>query len=115
MRILLLNANTTPAVTERIAAEIERVLEGCEGVAEACVLGLPDPQWGARVVAVVVPRPGASLDAATLEACCREQLADFKVPRTFYAWDALPRVGLGKLSREALRQQLARETPPPLR
>src|SRR5213075_2897868 len=61
-------------------AEVEAVLYSHSGVEEVAVVGLPDVEWGQRVAAIVVPRPGATLDASELSAFCRERLASFKKP-----------------------------------
>lgn len=84
-------------------AAVEAVLREVPGVAEVAVVGRPDPEWGARVVAVVVPADRASppaLDA--LRAAVRERLAPWAAPRELVLADALPRTALGKLRRRAL-------------
>jgi len=87
------------------SSEVERVLYQLEQVSEAAVIGLPDERWGERVVAVVVLRPGASLEQAQLERHCRERLAGFKVPRQLILTDALPRNPSGKVLKRVLREQ----------
>lgn len=82
------------------SAEVEAVLLGHPGVADCAVIGLPDDVWGERVVAVVVPRAGLSLDERTLSAHCREHLAGFKTPARFvFCGDPLPRTPTGKLQK----------------
>jgi len=94
---------------ENIASsEIERVLYDLPAVSEAAVVGVADARWGERPVAVVVPRPGAALDFATVERHCRERLAGFKVPRELVLRDALPRNPSGKVLKRVLREELAR-------
>jgi acyl-CoA synthetase (AMP-forming)/AMP-acid ligase II len=61
--------------------EVEGVLKGHEAVADAIVVGLPDERYGQRVVAVVQPRPGASVDAEALRQFCRPHLTGYKIPR----------------------------------
>ncbi|MBI3694430.1 MAG: AMP-binding protein [Acidobacteria bacterium] len=78
--------------------EIEEFLLEQEGVAEAVIVGVPDPVRGEVPVAYVVTR----LDPATLEARCREKLASFKVPRAFVLLDKLPRTALGKIQKHLL-------------
>ena len=91
------------------AAEIERVVLRVEGVRAAAVVGRRDAMLDEVPVAFVVA-PGA--DEATLAeavvAACRDQLADFKVPRAVHLIDALPEATLGKIAKGQL-QKLAQE------
>jgi len=83
--------------------EVEDVLLAQPGVADAAVVGVPDPLRGERPVAfIVASHPDRPLDAAALEAACRRQLASFKVPRAFVAVDRLPRTALGKVQKHLL-------------
>jgi O-succinylbenzoic acid--CoA ligase len=85
-------------------AEVEAVLLAYPGVAEAGVIGAPDPQWGQVAVGVVVPQPGITLDPAALIAFCAARLARYKVPaRIDLATEPLPRNAAGKLLRRELR------------
>jgi acyl-CoA synthetase (AMP-forming)/AMP-acid ligase II len=89
-------------------AEVAAVLEGHPSVREAAVLGTPDPEWGERVVAVIVSDPAAREDVFdSLDTLCRERLASAKVPRRWVAADALPRTPNGKVDREALARLVA--------
>lgn len=93
---------------ENIApAEIEEVLLAHAGVAEACVVGLPDDEWGQRIVAVVVPTAGVKLDAEELKAAVRAQLRGSKTPETVLFREALPHTETGKLLRRVVLQDLA--------
>jgi O-succinylbenzoic acid--CoA ligase len=89
-------------------AEVEEVLRGHAGVAEACVVGVPDELWGQRVAAVLVAR-GAGASDAEIEAHCRAKLAGYKVPRVVRWWEELPRSSLDKVSRAQVRERLWRE------
>jgi acyl-CoA synthetase (AMP-forming)/AMP-acid ligase II len=84
--------------------EVEAVLARHQKVADVAVAGRPDPEWGQRVVAWVVP---ASIDdPPTLEELrehCREDLARFKAPREVILATDLPRTANGKLIRASLR------------
>ena len=82
--------------------EIEEVLAGHADVVESAVVGEPDPVWGETVAAHVVLAPGAVLDADALEAHCRDQLAGYKIPRRWYAVEALPRNAGGKVLKREL-------------
>jgi malonyl-CoA/methylmalonyl-CoA synthetase len=85
--------------------EIEEVLEGCPGVTEVAVVGLPDPEFGERVVAAVV-RDDPGLTAEKVESFCREGLASYKKPRQVVFVDALPRNAMGKVLKQEVREGL---------
>lgn len=86
--------------------EVELVLATHPAVAASAVVGCPDPQWGERVTAVIVPQPGSAPTAAEIIAYCREWLASYKVPRQVIFVEALPRNALGKVQKALLRQTL---------
>jgi O-succinylbenzoic acid--CoA ligase len=85
-------------------AEVEAVLREHGDVVEAGVAGLADPDLGSRVVAWVVPRPGAPCRAGDLQRFCRQRLAGFKVPKEIRFTAELPRNSSGKLLRRSLRE-----------
>ncbi len=84
--------------------EVEDVIARHPGVVEAAVVGVPDAEFGARLKAFVVARPGARVDAGTIRDHVRENLARFKVPRDVEFVDELPRNGTGKVLRRELEQ-----------
>lgn len=83
--------------------EVEEVIAAFPGVAECAVVGQRDEQWGERVTAYLVTMPDASVDAASLEAYCRERLSGPKVPRGIEFLPTLPRNAAGKILKRELR------------
>lgn len=84
-------------------AEVARVLREHPGVAEAVVVGLPDPEWGERVCALVV----GEVSAAEVQEFCEGRLADYKRPKTVAFADELPRTASGTVDRGAVREILS--------
>ncbi len=84
--------------------EIEEVLVSHPDVAEASIIGAADREWGERVIAYVVLRPGAAEDPQALERHCLGQIARFKRPRDYRFIDALPKNNYGKVLKAALRE-----------
>ena len=85
--------------------EIEEVLLTHPDVHEVSVIGRPHREWGEEVVACVVPRDGARLDAAALDALCLDNIARFKRPRVYVSLDALPKNHYGKVLKTELRRR----------
>ncbi|HEY8212162.1 MAG TPA: long-chain fatty acid--CoA ligase [Myxococcaceae bacterium] len=89
-------------------AEIEAVLAGHPAVAEAVVLGAPDPKWGEVPRAVVALKAQAS--AEELTAFCLQRLGKYKVPRSFSFLLELPKTAAGKVDRRRLQAELSGPT-----
>jgi O-succinylbenzoic acid--CoA ligase len=82
---------------------VEAVLRRAPGVAEVAVAGRPDPEWGQRVVAFVVPAdPAAPPRLESLRDAVRAELAAFAAPKELVLVEALPRTSLGKVQRARL-------------
>jgi malonyl-CoA/methylmalonyl-CoA synthetase len=86
-------------------AEVEGYLNEMDGVAESAVVGVPHPDFGEGVIAVVVPRPGAALQPAGLIAALKSKIANFKIPKHLFVVDELPRNTMGKVQKNLLREQ----------
>ncbi|WP_042693104.1 AMP-binding protein [Azospirillum sp. B506] len=91
-------------------AEVEAALLELDTVAEACVIGIADPQWGEVGCAFIVPRAGCSVTEQEIVEHCRGRLARFKTPKRIVIANALPRTASGKLRKNLLREQYRSES-----
>ena len=80
--------------------EIESVLDRHENISEACVVGIPDEQWGEKVVAAVVLKQGVALTAKEIRDYCKGMLLDWKCPKEILFLKELPRNRMGKVIKE---------------
>jgi acyl-CoA synthetase (AMP-forming)/AMP-acid ligase II len=90
-------------------AEVEAALHTHPEIEEAAVIGMPDVEWGERVMAILVRKPGSLLSADEIIAWCHQRLASFKKPELVHFVSELPRNPLGKVLRKDLRQRFVRE------
>ncbi len=87
--------------------EIELVLDALPGVLESAVIGIPHPDFGEAVTAVLVPQPGAQLLEQEIVAQLKTQLANYKVPKRVHIVEVLPRNAMGKVQKNVLRQEFS--------
>jgi long-chain acyl-CoA synthetase len=90
--------------------EVEEALLAHPKVREAAVVGLPDPEWGERVMACVVAEAGTG--EAELDAWCLARIARFKRPKEYVLLDALPKNAYGKVLKRELREALLTRSSP---
>jgi fatty-acyl-CoA synthase len=84
------------------SSEVENVIQGCRGVSQVAVVGVPDPDWGERVVAFVVAEH-SELDLDPVRARCRAELAAYKRPKDLYVVANIPVTAYGKVDKKLLR------------
>jgi len=94
------------------AREVEDVILAHPGVQAVAVVGIPDREWGERVVAAVIAVPGRELTAEDLHAHCHAELASYKCPREYAMFNELPLSAYGKVLKRELRQTLAERLAP---
>jgi malonyl-CoA/methylmalonyl-CoA synthetase len=87
--------------------EIESFIDDMAGVDESAVIGVPHPDFGEAVVAVVVAKPGAKLNSDAMIADLKGKIANFKVPKKVIIVSELPRNAMGKVQKNILRQTYA--------
>ncbi|HWS76648.1 MAG TPA: AMP-binding protein, partial [Quisquiliibacterium sp.] len=85
--------------------EIESYIDELPGVFESAVIGVPDRDFGEAVTAVVVPKPGESVDPAAVLASLKARIANFKVPKQVHVLPELPRNQMGKVQKNLLRER----------
>jgi fatty-acyl-CoA synthase len=88
--------------------EIEELLFRHPSVGDVAVVGLPDPKWGEVVSAFIRPTPGHAVNRDELFEYVREHLAPHKTPRRWFAVEAMPLTGSGKIQKFTLREQWAK-------
>ncbi len=84
--------------------EIEEILYARPEVEEAAVVGMPDREWGERVVAFIKAKEGHSLDTAALKTFLKSRLSPFKVPKEYIAVEELPKNAAGKILKRELKK-----------
>jgi len=74
-------------------------------VADAAVIGMPDPVWSEAVTAIIVPMPGQTVAEKEIIDFCKQSLANYKVPKNILFVEALPRNPSGKILKNVLRKE----------
>ncbi len=86
------------------SGEVENALMSHPAVAQCAVIGIPSDKWGEAVHAVLVPKPGQTTDLESIQAHCRERIANYKIPRSMELRTALPMSSVGKVLKTELRK-----------
>ncbi len=88
------------------SSEVEQAVMAHDAVADCAVVGLPDEKWGERVTAVVILRPGQTLEPDELTAFVKDRIGSVKAPKQVEVWDDLPRSKVGKVLKTEVRKVL---------
>jgi malonyl-CoA/methylmalonyl-CoA synthetase len=92
--------------------EIELALDALPGVTESAVIGIPHPDFGEAVAAVIVAGKGAKLNPDALIAELKKNFANYKVPKRIYVVEDLPRNAMGKVQKALLRERYGKDNFP---
>jgi acyl-CoA synthetase (AMP-forming)/AMP-acid ligase II len=94
---------------ENVASlEVERAVYDIEPkIAEVVVVGLPHPRWSEAITAVVLPKPGETIDPDALRAACKDRLDGYKVPKSVIVVEEFPRTSTGKIQKNVVRERYA--------
>jgi malonyl-CoA/methylmalonyl-CoA synthetase len=84
--------------------EVESIINQVDGVAESCVVGIPDEKWGEKVVAAVVPKPDFKLESHNIRNFCKKHLHDWKVPKEILFMKELPKNKMGKVLKDEVKE-----------
>lgn len=88
--------------------EIESVIDDLAGIAESAVIGVPHPDFGEAVVALIITDQNAQIDGAIIQSGIKDKLARFKHPKCIFIIDELPRNTMGKVQKNILREAYAK-------
>jgi len=89
--------------------EVEEVLYTRPEIQECAVIGVPDPEWGERVTAFLILRPGEAFDKDELHVYMKSRLSPFKVPKDYFIVNDFPRSPAGKILKRELRKDVSRK------
>jgi acyl-CoA synthetase (AMP-forming)/AMP-acid ligase II len=106
-RNLIGRINVGDSLTRTAASRPDRlaVVDADPAVSEAVVVGLPHARWSEAVTAVVVPKPGGTIDASGPIATLKGRLDGFKVPKAVIVVDQLPKTSTGKIQKNIVRSE----------
>jgi long-chain acyl-CoA synthetase len=85
--------------------EVEEALYTCPEVQEVAVVGVPDREWGEKVAAFIVPKPGETVVPDALKSFLKKRLSGFKVPKLFVVVNELPKSQAGKILKRDVKKQ----------
>jgi long-chain acyl-CoA synthetase len=88
--------------------EVEEILYTSPQVEECAIIGVPDREWGERVTAFIVPKPGETITPEDLTSFLKTRLSSFKVPKEYIALSELPKSPTGKILKRELREDAAK-------
>jgi acyl-CoA synthetase (AMP-forming)/AMP-acid ligase II len=88
------------------STEVEQAVLAHEAVQDCAVIGLPDDTWGERVVVVVQPHAGASVDPGELIAFVKQRIGSVKAPKEVHVWADLPRSKVGKVLKTEIKSEI---------
>jgi acyl-CoA synthetase (AMP-forming)/AMP-acid ligase II len=91
------------------STEVENALYEHPAVLEAAVFGISDPTWGEAVTAAIVTKPGFNVEADELRHFCKKRIAHYKVPKSIFFLEELPKTGSGKIFKKGLRDRYRSE------
>ena len=92
------------------SVEVERCILGHESVLECGIIGVPDDRWGESVTAIVVARPGKTVDEESVREHVKQHLAGYKVPKRVFVLTEIPKTSTGKVQKHLLRDIIAKKT-----
>lgn len=91
------------------SSEVENVLQNHSKVSQVSVLGLPDPDWGERIVAVIIPKSNESITEKELKIFISDKISKYKQPKEYFFLTNLPVTPFGKVNKKLLRQQIKKD------
>ena len=94
------------------SVEVENALQAHDTIQDCAVIGLPDEKWGERVVAVVQPRAGRTVDVAEVSSFVKQRVGSVKTPKHIEVWDDLPRSKVGKVLKAEIRARMLANAKP---